>query len=126
MALTSTRTNHFLKNYQSQNFSKGQKYRKIFQKNKTKQKFREDCKKNKRKILKPKAKQGAIKKASKKAIKYMKKANYLQTDDDKNLMIKTVGHNRDADVNITKTMTIKPKTSITQQQAEEIINNIKV
>ena len=75
-----------LKNYQSQNFSKGQKYRKIFQKNKTKQKFREDCKKNKRKIRKPKAKKGAIKKASKKAINYMRKANYLQTDDDKNLM----------------------------------------
>ena len=74
MALTSTRTNHFLKNYQSQNFSKGQKYRKIFQKNKTKQKFREDCKKNKRKIRKPKAKKGAIKKASKKVHKLHEKS----------------------------------------------------
>ena len=64
----------------------------------------------------------------------MKKDNYLQTDDDKTVDynndtklddLSTVQYNSDADVNITKPMTIKPKTSITQQQAKKIIKKYK-
>ena len=56
----------------------------------------------------------------------MKKANYLQTDHNKTVDynkdtnlddLLTIGYNSDADVNRTKPMAIKPKTSITQQQA---------
>ena len=69
------------------------------------------------------------KKTSKKAINYIKKANYLQTDDDKTVDynkdtklddLSTVGYNSDADVDIIKPMTIKPKASVTQQQAKKI------
>ena len=57
---------------------------------------------------------------------YMKKANYLQTDHNKTVDynkdtklddLLTIGYNSGADVNRTKPMAIKPKTSITQQQA---------
>ena len=76
-----------------------------------------------------KQKKGAIKKASKKTpINYMKKANYLQTNNDKTVDygndtkpddLSTVGYNSDADVNIIKPMTFEPKTGITQQQAKK-------
>ena len=64
----------------------------------------------------------------------MKKANYLQTDDDKTVDynnhtklddLSTVGYNSDADVNVTKPITIKPKTNIIQQQAKKIIQKYK-
>ena len=64
----------------------------------------------------------------------MKKPNYLQTDDDKTVDyntdaklddLSTVGYNRDADVDITKPMTVKPKTSVTQQQTKKIIKKYK-
>ena len=64
----------------------------------------------------------------------MKKDNYLQTDDDKTVDynndtklddLSTAGYNSDADVNITKPITIKPKTCITQQQAKRIIKKYK-
>ena len=35
--------------------------------------------------------------------------------------LSTVGYNSDADVNVTKPITIKPKTSITQQQATQLL-----
>ena len=66
-------------------------------------------------------KRGAIKKVSKKAINWMKKANYLQTDDDKIVdynndteldELSTVGYNSKADVTTT------PKISTVQQQAK--------
>ena len=93
------------------------------------------AKKIKEKYQKQKQKKDAIKKASKKAINYMKKANYLQTNDDKTVDynndtklddLSTVGYNSDVDVDITKPMTIKPKTSVTQQQAKKMIKNKKV
>ena len=82
-------------------------------------------------IKKPKSKteKGAIKKASKKNHKlHEKKANYLQTNNDKTVDysndtkpddLSTVGYNSDADVNITKPMTFEPRTGITQQQAKK-------
>ena len=85
-------------------------------------------KKRKEKYQKQKQKVGTIKKANKKAINYMKKANYLQTDDDKTVDynndtklddLSTVGYNGDVDIDITKPMTIKPKKSVTQQQAKK-------
>ena len=59
----------------------------------------------------------------------MKKANYLQTNDDKTVDynndtkrhdLSTVEYNSDTDVNIPKPITIKPKTSATQQQLKKI------
>ena len=73
-------------------------------------------------------KRGAIKKASKKAINWMKKTNYLQTDDDKIVdynndteldELSTVGYNSKADVTTT------PKISTVQQQAKKIIKKYK-
>ena len=64
----------------------------------------------------------------------MKKANYLQTDDDKTVDynndtnlddLSTVGYNSDADVDIRKPITIKPKTGTTQQQDKKIIKKLK-
>ena len=87
-------------------------------------------KKRKEKYQKQKQKVGTIKKADKKAINYMKKANYLQTDDDKTVDynndtklddLSTVGYNGNVDIDITKPMTIKPKKSVTQVRAKKMI-----
>ena len=86
-------------------------------------------KKRKEKYQKQKQKVGTIKKADKKAINYMKKANYLQTNDDKTVDynndtklddLSTVGYNGNVDIDITKPMTIKPKKSVTQAQAKKM------
>ena len=59
----------------------------------------------------------------------MKKANYLQTNDNKTVDynndtklhdLSTVEYNSDTDVNLPKPITIKPKTSATQQQLKKI------
>ena len=59
----------------------------------------------------------------------MRIANYLQTNDNKTVDynndtklddLSTVEYNSNADVDKTKPMTIKPKTSVTQQQAKKI------
>ena len=90
--------------------------------------LREALSKNKGKISKTKTKGEAVKKASKKAITWLKKDNYLQTDDDKTVDynndtelsgLSTVGYNSDADVTTTL------KISTVQQQAKKIIKKYK-
>ena len=116
MALILTRTKYCLKIFQTRICGKGQDFRETFQKKIKPNKNLE------RLVKKIKEKYQKQKKASKKAINYMKKANYLQTDEDKTVDynndtklddLSTLGYNSDADINITKLMTIKPNTSTT-------------
>ena len=65
-------------------------------------------KKKKEKYQKQKQKKDAIKKASKKAINYMKKANYLQTNDDK-----TVDYNNDTKLDDLSTVGYNSNTELT-------------